>query len=117
MCHSQNIDIVPKSSTQALSNFGAAAGVVDKLSISNDIKGHTQLVHPRIFNISAVFQPTYEFIQQVQQFFQIRLDKKSEIYDYLNDLILKCYYPQVEDIVVQHFHEYVNGISLLIIRT
>ena len=39
-----------------------------------------------------------------------RIDKKSDLDAYLHEKLTKKYLPQIEDLVAQKFHSFVNGI-------
>lgn len=49
----------------------------------------------------------------LQLFHLGRIDSKPEICQYLEDILMRNFFPQIEDVVIQRFHEAVNGTWLV----
>jgi exocyst complex component 4 len=108
---------------------GAAVGVADNLTVNTDADGHRLAIRPSMFNIIRTFRSTIDFSHDVEQYFFnrygavyrnqlfflifLRVDKQSAIQNYLTELLTKTFLPQIEDIIIQKFHGFVNGIYFI----
>lgn len=91
---------------------GNAAGVVDSLSTASEVTGLKLIVKPTILNLPVIIKPTVEFVDDIETiYFPGKKGVPNDISLMLNSCLLKKFLPQLEDNVVQRFHESVNAID------
>ena len=70
---------------------------------------HRLLIRPDAFHVTVLFQPTLSFLQQVSESLPSVLESARASSTVLDEFVLKVYLPQLEEKVLDLFHDAVTG--------
>ena len=73
---------------------------------------HRLLIRPDAFHVSVLFQPTLSFLERMSETLPAGVENVRTSSVVLDEFVLKVYLPQLEEKVLDLFHEAVSGISL-----
>ncbi|OUM68032.1 hypothetical protein PIROE2DRAFT_4315 [Piromyces sp. E2] len=85
--------------------------VIDKYSNSHKVIGHKLLLPPDSRRVLAIFKPTCEFMEKMENIVSISKgqDDISDFRVFLDDFICNIFLPQMEEKVMEYFHLYISG--------
>ncbi|KAJ3283609.1 hypothetical protein HK104_010298, partial [Borealophlyctis nickersoniae] len=86
---------------------GPSMGIVDRYA-NVVATGHRLLVTPDPYNVLVAYEPTCEFVGDVESGI---LCRSGILKSFLEDFVLTVYLPQLEDRVLAYFHNSVNGVD------
>lgn len=73
---------------------------------------HRLLIRPDAFHVSVLFQPTLSFLERMSETLPAGVENVRTSSVVLDEFVLKVYLPQLEEKVLELFHEAVSGILL-----
>ena len=71
---------------------------------------HRLLIRPDAFHVTILFQPTLSFLEKVTETLPTGVESVRTSSAVLDEFVLKVYLPQLEEKVLDLFHEAVSGI-------
>ncbi|KAJ3411659.1 hypothetical protein HDV05_001868 [Chytridiales sp. JEL 0842] len=92
---------------------GFSTGIIDRYA-NVVTAGHRLLVVPDAYHVLAMYGPTVFFAEKVEEITGI---KTGTFKLFLEDFVLNVFLPQMEDRVLEYFHNYVNGTDAFLTET
>ncbi|KAF9527778.1 exocyst complex component sec8 [Crepidotus variabilis] len=84
------------------------SSITDDRLMGND-QHHRLLIRPDAFHVTVLFQPTLTFLQQVAEVLPPSVQAAQASSAVLDEFVLKVYLPQLEEKVLDLFHDAVTG--------
>lgn len=117
--HEEGLTKVLKDTMPGLAPAGAGdpsqtivASTDDQLLGSD--QHHRLLIRPDAFHVSVLFQPTLSFLERMSSTLPAGVENVRTSSVVLDEFVLKIYLPQLEEKVLDLFHEAVSGICGII---
>lgn len=84
------------------------SNVTDDRLMGND-QHHRLLIRPDAFHVAVLFQPTLTFLQRIAEILPSGIQAAQTSSTVLDEFVLKVYLPQLEEKVLDLFHDAVSG--------
>lgn len=84
------------------------SNVTDERILGDD-QPHRLLIHPDAFHVTVLFQPTLSFLHRVAEILPAEVQASQTSSSVLDEFVLKVYLPQLEEKVLDIFHDAVTG--------
>ena len=84
------------------------SSVTDERTLGGD-QHHRLLIRPDAFHVTVLFQPTLSFLHRVANILPAEIQTSQTSSSVLDEFVLKVYLPQLEDKVLDIFHQSVTG--------
>ncbi|KAJ3217398.1 hypothetical protein HDU67_007981 [Dinochytrium kinnereticum] len=92
---------------------GLSIGIIDKYA-NVVAAGHRLLVRPDPYNVLLAFKPTIAFSEKIETSIEFR---SGNFKIFLEEFILNVFLPQMEERVLEYFHNFVNGSDAFLTET
>lgn len=103
---------VPGLMTQTQESTITQLGITAATTDERYAAGHRLLIKADAFNVSVLFQPTLAFLDKVTEIMPSGGRQPTmEFNSFLDDFVLNVFLPQLEDKVIDFYHETVGGVD------
>jgi exocyst complex component 4 len=112
--HEEGLTKVLKDTMPGLAPAGGGDAAQSIISSNDDHllgsdQHHRLLIRPDAFHVTILFQPTLNFLERVTEVLPAGVESIRTSTTVLDDFVLKVYLPQLEEQVLDLFHEAVSG--------
>ncbi|KAF5323312.1 hypothetical protein D9611_005740 [Ephemerocybe angulata] len=111
--HEEGLTKVLKDTMPGLAPAGAGDSSQTIVASNDDHLGsdqhHRLLIRPDAFHVTILFQPTLSFLERMTDTLPAGVESVRTSSAVLDDVVLKVYLPQLEEKVLDLFHEAVSG--------